>query len=174
MFDGRVVVTTIAQVSLNLVGVSFDPLQRQSSSRLKQIQARANLVRRDRSPGRLAHAYGDAGNDHLSRDDEANANGTVRAAGLNFRDFDAPVRDAIGGEQFVQRLSRRDCRVFTAAFDSNNRQELSLSRWIGGRAFEHNLDGSNGTAFVVADLSESLSGTNESEREDYTRSPLED
>src|SRR5687767_6059054 len=107
MFDGRVVVTTIAQVSLNFVSISFDPLQRQSSSRLKQIQARANLVRRDRNTSRLAHANGDAGNYHLSRNDKADANGTVRAARLNFRDFDAPVRDAIGSEQIVQRLSRR-------------------------------------------------------------------
>ena len=74
MIDGRFVVTAIAQVNLDFVGVVFDGRDRESSPRLEQIQARANLVTRHGRPRRRTHFDADAGDHNLPLDDKPDSN----------------------------------------------------------------------------------------------------
>lgn len=52
----------------------------------------------------------------------------------------------------MQRLAHVDRRVFTPCDDLQESFELALRGWIGGRAFEHDIDSRDGPAFVIADL----------------------
>jgi hypothetical protein len=92
--------STVAQVSLNQVGIGVERLIRNARSGFEHVQARAHFIfgdgRARRHDAEVEQDFGDA---RLIAHDEAQANGTRCASGrwpACFKHFDARSRDATG------------------------------------------------------------------------------
>ena len=75
MFDGRVEISAIAQISLDLIGIPLYRSGRETAAGLQQINPRADFITRDRRARSRRDSDTDAGNYDLSLHDEAHPNG---------------------------------------------------------------------------------------------------
>ncbi len=102
MLNGGVIVATITEVGLNVIGVAFDCLHRKAAPGLEQIQTRADFVSGDWRSGRRPEVQRHAGNYNLALDDETDPNRTGSPTpGLSFNNFNSRRRYAARGEEIV-------------------------------------------------------------------------
>ncbi len=148
-FNRRVEVAAVAQVDLNLIGIARDQLFGDTSTGLEKVQARANLVGRNRLRGRRRDVDPHVADLNLSLNNETQLDWTTATGFLD--DFDARIGDAPGVKQRLQRVAHTPRRKQRIGRDAQQRHELGLHRRKRSRAFKHQLDTDDLPAFVVFD-----------------------
>ena len=90
MIDRGVIVTAVAQIGLDFVGISPERCFGIATAGLEQIEPRLNLIARYWCAGRGPNSQSHTGNDDLALDDEPDADGSIASrAGIDFGDFHA-------------------------------------------------------------------------------------